>query len=97
MKKRLKIEITEIFMGKCGKLGWDRCFHGIIKREIDEEGKPFVFSRIKVNQGNICSRASDQWELGEKLDDMVLLVLDIGLHNNTGIAIDICRTSYFLN
>ena len=97
MKKPINIKITEIFMAKAGKTGWNRCFHGTIRREIDEEGKPFVFSRIKVNQGNICSRASDQWELGEKLDYMVLMVLDKGLHNHAGVTSEIFGSKYFLN
>jgi hypothetical protein len=37
-KKDSRLEITELFMAKAGKQGWDRCFHGTIKREIDESG-----------------------------------------------------------
>ena len=83
MRKKDKIEITEIFMAKAGKgnAGFDRCFHGIIKRGVDLNGNPFVYGKIKVNDGFICARASDQWELGEKLDEMVLLILDYDLHN----------------
>ena len=92
-----RFELTELFMAKAGKTGWDRCYHGTIKRETDDEGKLFVFSRIKVNQGNICSRASDQWILGEKLDDMVLMILDYGLHSDSGVTSVIAGSSYFLN
>ena len=97
MKKRLKIKITEIFMGKCGKTGWDRCFHGTIRRETDDDGNPIVYSKIKVNDGYIYAKAEDQWELGEKLDYMILMVLDRGLHQASGISVKICDTGFFLN
>jgi hypothetical protein len=41
--------------------------------------------------------ARDQWELGEKLDEMVLMILDTGIHEDTGKIISICETEYFLN
>ena len=76
MKKPLNIEITEIFMAKAGKNGWDKCFHGTIRRSTDENGNPVVYGKIKVNDGLIFATAKDQWELGEKLDEMVLQVLN---------------------
>jgi hypothetical protein len=39
----------------------------------------------------------DQWELGDMLDEMVLLVLDKGLHSNAGISLKIYDTDFFLN
>jgi len=80
MRKEIKIQITEIFMAKAGKNGWDRCFHGTIRRERDADGNPVVFGKIKVNDTIIEASAKDQWELGEKLDDMVLMILDNNLH-----------------
>jgi len=80
MKKEIKIQITEIFMAKAGKKGWDRCFHGTIRRERDDDGNPIVIGKIKVNDGFIYATAKDQWELGEKLDDLVLMILDYNLH-----------------
>jgi len=87
-KKNNKIGLTEIFMAKAGKgnKGFDRCFHGTINREIDEDNKPFVFSKIDVNDGYIIARGNDQWELGDKLDELVLLVLDHDLHENDCIT-----------
>jgi len=78
MKKKLNIEITEIFMAKygIGNKGFDRCFHGTIKRKTDVDGNPFVFSEIKVNDGYIKANGKDQWELGEKLDELVIYSLD---------------------
>jgi len=82
MKKNIKIEITEIFMAKAGKHGWDRCFHGTIRRERDDDGNPVVFGKIDVNDCEILATGKDQFELGEKLDDLVLLILDHDLHEN---------------
>ena len=79
MKKQLNIEITEIFMAKAGKNGWDRCFHGTIRRGFDADGKPIVYGRIKIGEGYIVANARDQWELGEKLDELVVANLTLNL------------------
>jgi len=76
MEKPINIEITEIFMAKAGKNGWDNCFHGTIKRRVDKNGNPIVYGKIKVNDQIIEATAKDQWELGEKLDEMVLFALN---------------------
>jgi len=93
-KKKVELQITELFMSKAG---WDRCFHGIIKRKTDEEGSQFVYSEIKINKGYIYSRASDQWILGQMLDELTIMVLDKGLHSNIGISETICGSEFFLN
>ena len=82
MAKSSKLEITELFMAKAGKTGWDRTFIGTIKRDIDVDGNPVCYGKIKVNDGFICAKAKDQWELGENLDEMVLLVLEYELQGN---------------
>ncbi len=51
----------------------------------------------KVNDGFICARASEQRELGRKLDEVVLMVLDKGLHKDEGLFITICQEKSFLN
>ncbi len=83
MRKKDKIEITEMFMAKAGKgnAGFDRCFHGTIRRGCDAKGNPIVYGKIKVNDGFIFATASDQYELGDKLDEMVLLILDHDLYS----------------
>lgn len=86
MKKNIKIEITEIFMAKAGKHGWDRCFHGTIRRERDDNENPVVFGKIDVNDCEITATAQDQWKLGEKLDDLVLMILDHDLHENNCVT-----------
>jgi len=92
-----RFELTELFMAKAGKQGWDRCFHGTIRRERDADGNPTVYGKIKVGDGYIYALAKDQWELGEKLDEMVLMILEKGLHSNTGKKSVIAGSPYFLN
>ena len=92
-----RLEIKEIFMAKAGKHGWNRCFHGTIKRSRDAEGNPRVFGKIKVNDTYIEATARDQWELGDKLDELVLFVLDYGLLDDDGISSMMAGTHCFLN
>ena len=78
----MELKITEIFMAKAGRgdKGFDRCFHGTIRR-----GEGIVWGNIKINEGYIIANGKDQWELGEKLDDMVLMILDNSLHEDKGV------------
>lgn len=96
-KKNMKLEITEIFMAKAGRLGWDRCFHGTIKRDFDVNGNPVVYSKINVGDGFIIAQATNQDELGEQLDELVKMVLDLGLHDDNGVFTDIYSMKYFHN
>lgn len=88
MKKNVNVEITEIFMAKAGKgnKGFDKCFHGTIRRERDDNENPVVFGKIDVNDCEITATAKDQWELGDKLDELVLMILDHDLHENDCIT-----------
>jgi hypothetical protein len=70
MKEKMNIGIEELFMAKAGKNGWDKCFYGIIRR-----GDGIVHGKIKIGDGYIVASAKDQWELGEKLDELVLVNL----------------------
>ena len=70
-------------MAKAGN-DWNRCYHGTIHREHDGNGNPVVYDKIKIGSGYIYATAPDQWELGKKLDEMVLLILDYDLHEKTG-------------
>jgi len=77
MKKPvIQVGIEELFMAKAGKNGWDNTFMGTIKRTTDKDGNPIVYGKVKVNGTIIQTSASDQWELGEKLDELVLFVLN---------------------
>ena len=93
----MNLEITELFMAKAGKHGWNRCFHGTIKRDIDEDGHPIVYGKIKVLDGFICAQAEDQWILGDMLDEIVLMVLDKGLHDAVAKSFMMSGTPYCLN
>jgi hypothetical protein len=73
MDKKMNIRLVELFMAKAG---WDRCFYGTLNRTIDENGSEMVHGKIKVNDGIIYSQASTEKELGEKLDELVLYVLE---------------------
>jgi len=84
-------------MAKAGKHGWDRCFHGTIRRETDADGNPVVFGKIKVLDGYIIAKAKDQWILGEKLDEMVLMILDYGLHSDAGVTSTVAGFECLLN
>jgi hypothetical protein len=91
-----RFEITEMFMATKGG-DYSRCFHGTIQRLTDEDGSDYCFGKIKVNQGWVCARGSNQDELGRKLDELVLMVLDYGLHSNAAKTIKIGDNDYFLN
>ena len=66
--------ISELFMAKRGN-DFSQCFYGTIRREADDNGDPIVYGKIEINGGYIVANARDQWELGEKLDEMVMVVL----------------------
>jgi hypothetical protein len=83
MEKNNKIKLTEMFTAKCGKgkKGFDRCFHGTIRREDN-----VVYGNITVNDGYILATGKDQWELGDKLDELVMFILDHDLHETDCIT-----------
>ncbi len=56
-----------------------------------------VRGKIKVLNGFICAQAANQDVLGEHLDELALMVLDMGLHDNEGLSTLIAGTHYFLN
>lgn len=92
MEKKIKIELTELFMAKAD---WDRCYYGTIKREM-QDNVSIVRGKIKVNDGYIYSMATDQKKLGEMLDDLVKFILDFDLHKE-GVTTTICGTTSYLN
>jgi hypothetical protein len=104
--KKLKVEITEMFMAKAD---WSRCFHGTIKRERDEKENHVLSSKIYVKTDRfdevIFARVSDpnktpkelQDQLGEQLDEIVKLILDCGLTKMPAAIEKIGETKFFLN
>ena len=93
-KKDDDFEINEMFLAQADV---NRCFAGIIKRLTDITGNPYVFSRIVVNDSLLCARAPEQKELGRNLDEMCVMILDKGLHDDAGVSTEIFGGRYFLN
>ena len=98
-KRKPDIEISELFMAKKGKNGWAYCFHGVIHREKDRNGRETaVNSKIYLpGEGHIWSRDVNQDSCGENLDDMVELRLDHNIHGKPGVTATIAETDFFLN
>lgn len=90
-----RLQVTEMFMAKASK---DRCFFGIIKRFEDHRGNHLVFSKIVMpDDGFIVAQAANQKELGKNLDEMCVMILDKGLHNDAGVKTKIFNADFFLN
>ena len=94
-KEKDRLEITEMFIAKASM---DRCFFGIIKRFEDNEGNRLVFSKIVMkDNGYICAQASNQKLLSKNLNEICVMILDMGLHDDTGISTEILGKDFFLN
>lgn len=94
--KKINPNITELFMAKAGN-DYTRCFHGIIRRNVNEHNEPVISGKIKVYDGYIYSQANTQNNLGEKLDELVLLVLDNDIHKPSGIYSLVSGNKLFYN
>jgi hypothetical protein len=94
----IDVQITELFMAKAG---WKRCFQGTIQREKDSNGEPILHSKIYVKDSKldcvIFAMANNQDTHGNMLDEIVVLILDKGLHEYPGKTIKIAGTDLFLN
>ena len=94
-KGKDRYELTEMFIAKADK---DRCFFGIIKRWNDLDGKPLVFSKIVMkNNGFIYAQAVDQKRLSKNLNEICIMILDMGLHDDAGVSTEILGKDLFLN
>ena len=82
-EKKLKVEITELFMAQADKM---RKFFGTIRRSRDVDGNHVVYGKIEINDGHIFAIAPDQNKLGENLDEMVKLILDANLHETDTVT-----------
>lgn len=91
-----KNNITELFMAKAGN-DYTRCFYGSIKRNIDKNNESIISGKIKVNDGHVFAQGKSQNELGDKLDELVLFVLDKNLHKPTGITSIVFGNKLFHN
>ena len=93
-KKEDKFKITELFMAQADI---NRRFFGTIKRGYDADGTPVVRGRIEVQDGFVLAQAGCQDDLGTRLDELVKMVLDMGLHSDSGATQIILGTTCFLN
>jgi hypothetical protein len=93
-KKKEKFEITEMFGAQPDK---ERFFTGCIKRQMDDAGNSFVFSRIVMPDGLLCASAPEQEELSDNLDKMCKMIVDGSLHDDAGAYKEIFKSKYFLN
>lgn len=89
-----KLEITELFMAQADI---NRRFFGTIKRGCDADGTPVVRGRIEVQDGFLLAQAGCQDDLGTRLDELLKMVLDLGLHSDGGATQIISGTACFLN
>jgi len=58
---------------------------------------PVVFGKKMVFDGFVCSQAACQDVLGSRLDELVKMVLDEGLHDDCGVNAMVGKQLYFLN
>jgi hypothetical protein len=90
-----RLQIVELFMAKADP---KRCFFGIIKRWEDDKGTPYVASKIVMpNDGYIVAQEHNQRILGTMLDEICVMVLDCGIHDNSGVSYEIFGIDFFLN
>ncbi len=89
-----KLEISELFMAQADI---NRRFYGTIKRGCDADGIPVVRGRIEVQDGFVLAQAGCQDDLGTRLDELVLMVLDMDLHRGDGATSLIAGIAYFFN
>ncbi len=92
--KKDHLEITELFMAQASV---DRRFYGTIQRGFDADGVPVVYGKITVLDGFVCSMAACLDVLGTRLDELVKMVLDEGLHDDACQTITIAGSPIFLN
>ena len=93
-KKEDKFKIAELFMAQADI---NRRFYGTIKRGCDADGTPVVRGRIEVQDGFVLAQAGCQDDLGTRLDELVKMVLNLGLHSDPGAKQIILGTTWFLN
>jgi hypothetical protein len=92
--KKPNLQITELFGAKAGN-DWYRFFYGIIKRNVDQNGNPHLYSKITMDNGFVCSCSESQQKLSRKLDELVLLVLDYELHANISKTSKIANEQFY--
>lgn len=90
----MKLDITELFLIKAD---WGRTFMGTLTRDRITGDKEIVRGKVKVNDGNLLGVADNDDELTKNLDEICVMKLDMGLHDNPGVNVIIAETPLFLN
>lgn len=83
-------------MVKCGS-DWSKTFMGTIRREIDADGNPILYGSVIVEEGEIWSMASNEDTLGKNLDDICKMKLDMIIHDENGVSVEIAHNIFNLN
>lgn len=68
-----RIEITELFLAKAD---WKRTYVGTVTRDMLDNGSIIVHGKIPVEGCVIEATATNDKDLGKKLDELVVLILD---------------------
>jgi hypothetical protein len=95
-KKIRELEITELILVKTGS-NWGRTFMGTIKRETDENGNANCRGEVIAEEGKIWSVGQTEKKLGDNLDMICEMKLNMGLHTYSGVTTIICETESNLN
>ena len=95
-KKLPDLQITELFIVKCGE-DWNRTFMAEIVREKIEDREEIIRGTVVINEGKAWSVSSTEEELGTYLDDLCSMKLDHNLHLSAGVATQISGEDFFLN
>ncbi len=95
-KKLPDLQITELFIVKCGE-DWQHTFMATIIREMTIDGKEIIRGSVMINEGKAWSLAYTEDELGKYLDEMCIMKLDHNLHSSAGVTIQIFGEDLFLN
>jgi|JFJP01.1.fsa_nt_gi hypothetical protein len=96
MKNSKNLEITELILVN-PKNDWSRTFTGTIVRKNTDDGQPFVFAKVIINEGKIWSSADCEKNVINNLDEICTLKLDCELHKDEGITTIIADKQFFLN
>ena len=79
------------------KADWNRTFVGEILRCKNDDGSDFVVGEIPVHEYTIIAKAGDDKELGKRLDEMVVSILDYDLHKMVSKKLRIAGCYIYLN
>jgi len=100
---RSKVQITELFCAKAGLglNGFNRCFYGTLFRKVDSDDNTIYYGKIHVkyykHDGYIYAKANNDIELRDKLDSLVIMILDKNLHDSNGVYFKRYGFQYYLN